>query len=71
MGKAAVEEIEKRVGAARKAGTKEIALLKCATSYGVLAEQINLRRIPEVSGPGGMSDIEPGISLCQDLVGAR
>jgi pseudaminic acid synthase len=59
-GMATLTEIEEAVTAAREAGCKEIALLKCTTAYPAEAAEMNLRTIPhmaEVFGvPVGLSD---------------
>ena len=59
-GMATAEEIEEAVAAARKAGAKQIALLKCTSSYPAKPEAMNLRTIPELMRrfevPVGLSD---------------
>jgi pseudaminic acid synthase len=47
-GMATEEEIEEAVEAARRAGAREIALLKCTSAYPAPAEDMNLRTIPEM-----------------------
>jgi len=59
-GMATLAEVDEAVTAARKAGCKEIALLKCTSVYPAKPEEMNLRTIPhmaEVFGvPVGLSD---------------
>jgi pseudaminic acid synthase len=59
-GMATVEEIEEAVVTARKAGAREIALLKCTSAYPAPPEEMNLRTIPELARrfdvPVGLSD---------------
>ena len=59
-GMATVEEIEEAVQTARRAGATQIALLKCTSAYPALAEEMNLRTIPELARrfdvPAGLSD---------------
>jgi N-acetylneuraminate synthase len=59
-GMATAEEIEEAVKTARKAGAREIALLKCTSAYPALPEEMNLRTIPELARrfdvPVGLSD---------------
>jgi pseudaminic acid synthase len=59
-GMATVKEIEEAVLAARNSGAKQIALLKCTSSYPAPPEEMNLRTIPELSqrfdAPSGISD---------------
>lgn len=53
-------EIEEAIQAARRSGTKEIALLKCTSAYPALPEEMNLRAIPYLAEkfkiPVGLSD---------------
>ena len=66
-GMATVDEIEEAVKTAREAGAKEIALLKCTSAYPALAEEANLRTIPELAQrfhvPAGLSDHTMGIEV--------
>jgi len=59
-GMATEEEIDEALQAARQAGTPQIALLKCTSSYPAPAEEMNLRTIPELARrfqvPVGLSD---------------
>ena len=59
-GMATVEEIEEAVQAARQAGARQIALLKCTSAYPALPEEMNLRTIQELCRrfgvPVGLSD---------------
>jgi len=64
-GMATLSEIEDAINAARGAGAKQIALLKCTSAYPALPEEMNLRTIlnlAEVFGvPVGLSDHTLGI----------
>jgi N-acetylneuraminate synthase len=64
-GMATLEEIEEAVKAARNAGTKEIALLKCTSAYPAPPEEMNLRTISRLQEvfqlPIGISDHTTGI----------
>jgi pseudaminic acid synthase len=59
-GMASLEEIDEAVKAARQAGAKQLALLKCTSAYPAAPEDMNLRSIPELSRhfdvPVGLSD---------------
>lgn len=66
-GMATLAEIDEAVTAARDAGCKEIALLKCTSAYPAEPAEMNLRTIPhmaEVFGvPVGLSDHTLGIAV--------
>lgn len=66
-GMATIEEIEEAVAVARQAGAAQIALLKCTSAYPALAEEMNLRTIPELARrfqlPVGLSDHTMGIAV--------
>jgi pseudaminic acid synthase len=66
-GMATVEEIEEALRAARGAGARQIALLKCTSAYPAPAEEMNLRTIPEMARrfnlPIGLSDHTMGIAV--------
>jgi N-acetylneuraminate synthase len=66
-GMATLEEIDEAVQAARGAGAKELALLKCTSAYPALPEEMNLRTIPELARkfevPAGLSDHTTGIAV--------
>jgi len=66
-GMATGEEIEEAVETARRAGAKEIALLKCTSAYPSPPEQMNLRAIPELARRSevavGLSDHSIGIAV--------
>jgi pseudaminic acid synthase len=47
-GMASLAELEEAVGAARESGCKELALLKCTSSYPSTPENTNLRTIPDL-----------------------
>jgi pseudaminic acid synthase len=59
-GMATAEEIDEALQAARHAGATQIALLKCTSAYPAVAEDMNLRTIPELMRrfgvPVGLSD---------------
>lgn len=66
-GMATIEEMEEAVAAARNAGAKQIALLKCTSAYPAPAEEMNLRTIPELARrfdvPVGLSDHTMGVAV--------
>lgn len=66
-GMATLAEIEEAVQTARRAGAKEIALLKCTSAYPSPAEEMNLRTIPSMAEqfqvPVGLSDHTTGIAV--------
>lgn len=66
-GMATIGEIEDAVNAARSAGAKQIALLKCTSAYPAPPDEMNLRTIPHLSQtfdvPVGLSDHTLGISV--------
>lgn len=66
-GMATVEEIEEAIATARRAGARQIALLKCTSAYPAPAEEMNLRTIPELARrfgvPVGLSDHTKGIAV--------
>jgi len=59
-GMATSAEIEEAVGAARKAGASQIALLKCTSAYPAPSEEMNIHMIPHLAErfklPVGLSD---------------
>jgi len=59
-GMASIAEIEEAVKMARGAGTKDITLLKCVSSYPAKPKEMNLRTIPHMAQlfncPVGLSD---------------
>lgn len=65
-GMATEEEIREAVEAARGAGAKGIALLKCTSAYPAPADEMNLRTIPDMftrfGVPVGLSDHTMGIA---------
>lgn len=65
-GMAELAEIQEAVDAARSAGAREIALLKCNSAYPAPAEEMNLRTIPHMADtfdlPVGLSDHTLGIA---------
>jgi pseudaminic acid synthase len=66
-GMATLGEIEEAVQAARGAGAREIALLKCTSAYPAPAGEMNLRTIPHLAEafnvPVGLSDHTLGIEV--------
>lgn len=66
-GMASLEEIGEATEAARQAGARQIALLKCTSAYPSLPEEMNLRTIPELSRrfgvPVGLSDHTMGTAV--------
>ena len=66
-GMADENEIEEALAAARGAGAKQIALLKCTSAYPAPAEEANLRTIPELARrfdcPAGLSDHTMGVAV--------
>jgi pseudaminic acid synthase len=66
-GMATREEIQEGVETARRAGAKEIVLLKCTSAYPSPPEEMNLRAIPELERafgvPVGLSDHSVGIAV--------
>ena len=65
-GMASREEIQEALDTARRAGAREIALLKCTSAYPAPPEEMNLRTIPELARifgvPAGLSDHTIGIA---------
>jgi pseudaminic acid synthase len=65
-GMATLEEIDEAVNAARHAGARDIALLKCTSAYPASPDEMNLRTIPELARrfnvPAGLSDHTMGIA---------
>jgi pseudaminic acid synthase len=66
-GMASEAEISEAIEAARGAGAKQIALLKCTSAYPAPPEEANLRTIPELARrfdcPVGLSDHTMGIAV--------
>jgi pseudaminic acid synthase len=66
-GMATLAEINEAITAAREGGCKEIALLKCTSSYPADPAEMNLRTIPHMANefglPVGLSDHTLGISV--------
>jgi pseudaminic acid synthase len=64
-GMASEDEISEAVEAARGAGARQIALLKCTSAYPASADEANLRTIPELmrrfNCPVGLSDHTMGV----------
>ncbi|MGA1980097.1 MAG: pseudaminic acid synthase [Sedimentisphaerales bacterium] len=76
-GMADICEIQEAVTTARRAGAKEIVLLKCVSSYPARPEEMNLKTIPHMKElfncPVGLSDHSLGIgaSICAAALGAN
>ncbi len=66
-GMATVIEIKDAVATAKKSGAKDIALLKCVSSYPAMPEEMNLRTIPDMQKKFkctiGLSDHTLGIGV--------
>lgn len=66
-GMASLAEIDEAVRAARETGCKELALLKCTSSYPASPEEMNLQTIPHMAdafcAPVGLSDHTLGIAV--------
>ncbi len=66
-GMATLAEIDEAVTAAREAGCKELALLKCTSAYPAKPMEMNLRTIPHMTEafgvPVGLSDHTLGIAV--------
>jgi pseudaminic acid synthase len=66
-GMATLAEIDEAITAAREAGCKELALLKCTSAYPASPLEMNLRTIPHVAEafgvPVGLSDHTLGIAV--------
>ncbi|MGH9512483.1 MAG: pseudaminic acid synthase [Terriglobales bacterium] len=66
-GMATIEEIDEALRAASSEGNTQIALLKCTSAYPAIAEDMNLRTIPELArryqAPIGISDHTTGIEV--------
>ena len=66
-GMATLAEIDEAVTTAKKAGCKEIALLKCTSAYPAEPEEMNLRSLPHMADtfvlPVGLSDHTLGIAV--------
>ena len=76
-GMATLKEIEEAVDTAKKAGAKDIILLKCVSSYPARPEEMNLRTIPDMAKrfnlPVGLSDHTIGVatSIAAVCLGAK
>ena len=66
-GMATVAEIEEAIRAARAAGARQLALLRCTSAYPAPPEEMNLRSIPDMIQrfglPVGLSDHTPGTAV--------
>jgi sialic acid synthase SpsE len=75
-GMASIPEIEEAVDTAKKAGAKDIILLKCASNYPARPEDMNLKTIPHMKEkfdcPIGLSDHSLGkeVSIAAVALGA-
>lgn len=66
-GMSSLQEIEETVETARKAGAKDLALLKCTSAYPAPAGDMNLRIIPDLARrfgvPVGLSDHSTNVEV--------
>ena len=66
-GMATLAEIDEAVRTLRRAGCKDLALLKCVSAYPAPPEEMNLRTIPHLAQGfavvAGLSDHSPGIGV--------
>ncbi|MDP3791538.1 MAG: pseudaminic acid synthase [Candidatus Omnitrophota bacterium] len=66
-GMATILEIKDAVSAAKKAGAKDITLMKCVSGYPAVPEEMNIRTIPDMAKrfdlPIGLSDHTCGTSV--------
>jgi len=66
-GMASLADVSTAVDTLRRAGTPEIALLKCVSAYPACADDMNLRTIPHLAQAfnvaAGLSDHTPGITV--------
>lgn len=66
-GMATISEIKEAVNAAKRAGAREMGLLRCVSSYPAKPEEMNLATIPEMrkvfNCPVGLSDHTLGIGV--------
>ena len=66
-GMATIEEIDEALNAARAAGARQLALLRCTSAYPADPSEMNLRSIPDLVKrfglPVGLSDHTPGIAV--------
>ena len=71
-GMATVAEIDEAIRAARRAGAKQIALLKCTSAYPAPPDAMNLRAIPHMAErfrlPVGLSDHTQGTAVAAAAV---
>jgi len=76
-GMASIFEIREAVETAKKAGAKEIILLKCVSSYPAKPQEMNLKTIPDLKKrfkvPVGISDhtLGIGVSIAAVSLGAQ
>ena len=76
-GMAILSEIKEAVDTAKKAGAKDIVLLKCVSSYPAKPKEMNLRTIPDLERrfgvPIGLSDhtLGIGVSIAAVSLGAK
>jgi len=71
-GMATLQEIREAVATARKAGTRDITLLKCVSSYPANPSEMNLKTIPDIEKrfglPVGLSDHTMGTGVATAAV---
>jgi len=76
-GMATISEIKKAVATTKKAGAKNIILLRCISNYPAEPKEMNLKTIPDMKRlfncPIGLSDhtLEIGISIAAVSLGAK
>ncbi len=76
-GMSSLAEIKEAVNVAKKAGAREVVLLKCVSDYPARSEEANLKTIPHMKKlfnlPIGISDHTPGIgaSIAAVTLGAK
>lgn len=76
-GMANIREIREAITTAKRAGAKDIILLKCVSSYPAKPEEMNLKAIPHMKKlfglPVGISDhsLEIGVSIAAVALGVR
>ncbi len=76
-GMADLKEIKEAVDTARKAGAKDITLLKCVSSYPAKPQEMNLKTIPDMEKKFGLNigisdhTLGIGVSIAAVALGAK